>query len=440
MVLALAVLGTAAPALMDRDDLRRPAGLGVTLPAAPPEPPPVGRPGDASAGTVPVRCRAGPACVRWRLPPATDGAASPTLAADHLVVPTAAGLRGFRTTTGAEEWRTELGDPGAGAPTVAAVAGAERYVVVADAEGRLTALDSSDGTLRWQAPMEGLVEIRSAQAVAGGWLVAARARGTDGVTSFVAVVRLDADTGAIRWRHEAANALLSPAGAILQDVNGTLTGVATDGAEAWELVTDRPAASLSDVGALALVGTRDHALIVDVVSGSVLDEISGSPSQVRADEGAVVWPVAGGVGYRSADGVGWRADVPEAAGCCSGFLRDATSVTVLTGRGEMIRLSAVDGTLMDRRRAPPSLGAGDGRAWLYGRIALATIPGSGGVARLHDAVGGDHLADITAEAYALLAAERNRWIVLAPGYALTLSLDVTAGDAEGRPRGSALLR
>ena len=413
--------------------------LGVDLPPAPTgtAPPPAAV---ATGPEAPVRCRAPSACLRWRLPPVVSGSGSPVLAADHLVLPTATGLLGYRTATGEQVWRTDLGVADVPGPTVAPVVDAPGHLVVADRDERLAAVAAADGAVVWQQPVAGLGSVRAAQAVVDGWLVAVRVRGDDELTSFVAVLALDAASGTIRWQRQAANAALSPSGAVLQDVNGTLTGVAPDGSDAWALVTDRPAASLTPVGALLLVGARDDALVVDVASGDVLDEIVGPPSQVRADAAAVVWPIAGGVGYRSADGRGWRADVPGLAGCCSGFVRDATGVTVLTGRGEMVRFAADDGAIVDRHPAPVQFAAEDGRAWLYGGIALSPVPGSGGLARLHDTFGGDHLADITSEAYALLATDADTWIVLAPGFALTLDPTGGTSNAEGRPMGSALTR
>jgi outer membrane protein assembly factor BamB len=437
-VAAVAGLVTIGPRLDELRPSTRRADLGVVMPPAPdvPTPPRVTAP---PAPSVPVHCRSGTACLRWRLPPIVPGSGSPALAAGHLVMPTATGLLGYLTATGEQRWRTDLDVPNVAGPTVVAVAGASRYVVVADRRERLAAVDAADGTVRWQQMLPGLGAARAAHVGADGWLVATRFRGDDELTSFVAVLAVDDATGRPQWRREAANAALSPAGAVLQDVNGTLTGLAPDGTDAWELVTGTPSASLTPVGDLLLVGARDLALLVDTATGEVLEEIVGPPSQIRADAGAVVWPVAGGIGYRSA-GAGWRATVPEAAGCCSGFVVDTTTVTVLTGRGEMIRLAVDDGRLLDRRPAPSQFAAGDGRAWLYGDIALAAVPRSGGMARLHDTHSGDHLADITSEAYALLAADDDTAVVLAPGFALTLAPSGGAAHAEGRPVGSARAR
>lgn len=412
--------------------------LGVDLP---PQPTGTTRPrvAVATAPEAPVRCRTSHACLRWRLPPVDSESGSPVLADGHLVVPTDTGLLGYRTATGEPVWRSDLGGADVPGPTVVPVVDAPGHLVVAVRDERLAAVTAVDGAVVWRQAVAGLDGVRAAQAVGDGWLVAARVRGDDELTSFVAVFAVDASDGTIRWRRQAANAALSPAGAVLQDVNGTLTGLAADGSEAWTLVTDRPAASLTPLGALLLVGARDDALVVEVASGDVLDEIVGPPSQVRADADAVVWPIAGGVGYRAADGTGWRADVPGIAGCCSGFVRDAAGVTVLTGRGEMVRFAAADGAIVDRHPAPGQFAAADGRAWLYGGIALSPVPGSGGLARLHDTFGGDHLADITSEAYALLATGDDTWVVLAPGYALTLDPAATR-NGEGRPVGSARLR
>ncbi|MEX2504862.1 MAG: PQQ-binding-like beta-propeller repeat protein [Egicoccus sp.] len=428
-----------APRLTPAWSGANPGDLGVDVPPAPTRTAPP-TPSSTPVQATPLRCRSTTACLRWRLPPVVPGSGSPALADDHLVLPTATGLLGYLTATGEQVWRTDL-DVGDGAgPTVVPVAGAPGYVMAADRSDHLSAIRALDGAVAWQQDIAGLGGVRAAQAVADGWLVATRVRGGDGFTSFVAVLAVDATTGATRWQRQEANAAVSPAGAVLQNVNGVLTGLASDGTDAWTLVTERPAASLTPVGGLLLVGARDDALVVDVATGAVLDEIAGPPSRVRADTGAIVWPIAQGVGFRSGDGVGWQANVDELAGCCSGFVRDADSVTVLTGRGEMIRFDAADGDILDRRTAPRPFAAEDGRAWLYGGIALSAVPGSGGQARLHGTYGGDHLADITSEAYALLPTDDDTFVVLAPGFALTLDPPGSAANAAGRPVGSARAR
>ncbi|MBS3940406.1 MAG: PQQ-binding-like beta-propeller repeat protein, partial [Actinobacteria bacterium] len=189
-VAAVAGLVTIGPRLDELRPSTRRADLGVVMPPAPdvPTPPRVTAP---PAPSVPVHCRSGTACLRWRLPPIVPGSGSPALAAGHLVMPTATGLLGYLTATGEQRWRTDLDVPNVAGPTVVAVAGASRYVVVADRRERLAAVDAADGTVRWQQMLPGLGAARAAHVGADGWLVATRFRGDDELTSFVAVLAVD---------------------------------------------------------------------------------------------------------------------------------------------------------------------------------------------------------------------------------------------------------
>ncbi|MFA9444125.1 PQQ-binding-like beta-propeller repeat protein [Egicoccus sp. AB-alg6-2] len=398
----------------------RPPEMRVEVPPEPPPPAPT-PPSRADTPPVPVRCRTSVDCIRWRLPPTPAGAGSPAVTRNgHLVVVTADGLAGFEVHSGTLRWELAWGDGTRAADaSLAPVHGTDAVVVVVPE--RVLAVAAGTGEVLWDEAVEGARTARSARAVDDRWYLAVRVREGPAPTSFVAAVAVDGATGATRWREQDAHAVFSADGPVLQDTEGGLRGLdPADGSERWAVATGRPSARLIPLGSRLVVSSRDDGLVVDTHDGTILEHLDRPMSSLLVRDDVMVWGAADRVDYLDGGGRRWQRTIEDLDGCCSGFDLDAESVTVLTGGRELVRLARDTGAVESRTPLSGQL-ADHTTAWLQGRLLVVPVPGtSGGLAQIHDARTGAHVADVTAEATGLAHTDAGDWLVFAPGLGLTL--------------------
>lgn len=168
-------------------------------------------------------------------------------------------------------------------------------VYVADAEGRVQALNAEDGRTRWDVDLELPV---SGGPGAGDGLVLVG-------TSDAEVIALSADSGEERWRTRVTSEVLSVPAigngvVVVHTVDGKLFGLeATNGNERWRYEREVPVLTLRGTGS-------------PVISGGIVyvGMAGGKMIALRLDNGNLVWDV---------------------------------NVTVPSGRSELQRLADIDG-------------------------------------------------------------------------------------------------
>ncbi|MFA9432370.1 PQQ-binding-like beta-propeller repeat protein [Egicoccus sp. AB-alg2] len=444
VVVAAAVFGAAqVAASWPSADGFEAGELDVELPPPAPAPPgDVAPPTRADTPPAPVRCRSDIGCLRWRLP-ATPPGAGPAAVTDGGVLAALVpdGLSGFDVRSGSWRWGASLELQTAAPASVVPVEGADTLVLVG-AGNRLVAVDADTGEPRWEQGLAGAVGARAARAAGDTWYLAVRVR--EGLTSSVAVLAVDADTGERRWRRDGANAVLTAARPVLQDVDGTLRGLdPTDGEGVWERATERPGARLAPLGELVVVTASGHGLAVDAADGTLIEEVAHPLSSLFVRDDVLLWGTDTTVEYLDGGRRRWTTELPPGTGCCSGFAAAADTVTTLTGRGELLELDRDTGEVLGSGALPAPFTAARGSAWLHGPLVVVPVERAPrGLAQVHDAATGTHLADVTQDAYGLARTDAGSWVVLAPELALTLRPDeLTApGQASSRPLGSARTR
>ena len=192
---------------------------------------------------------------RWRGGPVQGGVMA---TGDRVVASTLAGATvGLDAATGEEVW-TRASAPGAQVHAAPAAVGPD--VVVADDRGTVVRLDRQSGAVRWTAEVGG--PVYAAPAVDGADVVVTTTRGR--------VARLDAATGAVVWAVDAdatvraTSAALTSGAVIVGFSDGTLRALdRPTGAERWRhassaAVSARPVA----FGAHVAVGSLDRRLAV----------------------------------------------------------------------------------------------------------------------------------------------------------------------------------
>jgi outer membrane protein assembly factor BamB len=147
-------------------------------------------------------------------------------------------------------------------------------VYVADAEGRVVALDRASGRARWSVDLD--LPVAGGPGAGEGLVLIG--------TSDADVVALDAGDGSERWRQRVSSEVLSvPAIAngvvVVHTIDGKLFGLeATTGNERWQYAREVPVLSLRGVASPVVVG---GVVYVGLAGGRLIT--------LRADNGGVLW-------------------------------------------------------------------------------------------------------------------------------------------------------
>jgi outer membrane protein assembly factor BamB len=201
-------------------------------------------------------------------------------------------------------------------------------VFVADAEGRVQALDATDGRTRWEVDLD--------LPVSGG------PGGGDGLvlvgTSDGEVLALGATDGETRWRTRVSSEVLSVPAiengvVVVHTVDGKLFGLeATNGNERWRYEREVPVLTLRGTGSPVISG---GAVFAGMAGGKLL--------ALRIDNGNLVWDVNVTV-------PGGRSELQRLADIDGDPLVFGGGVFVATYQGEVAAIEQRSGRLAWRRK------------------------------------------------------------------------------------------
>lgn len=235
--------------------------------------------------------------VRWQVPLRVEPNGAPAVSADRIVVGAKRSVKGgrlvcFHPRYGEEQWLYDVGSRLTAPPTVA-----EGVVYVGDWSGRVHAIGTLGGRVRWSRRIDAGAGGRSfatAGAVRDGTLYLGSQSGNTGL------VALDADSGSERWRVTTGAVTGGPVAAddlVVVRSHSTVRAFDTSGEQRWTVTVPEPdpqAIAVGDERVFIPAGSRLYAI----------DQDGAEAWRHQVDDGRVGTPTVAGDAVVFRDGEG----------------------------------------------------------------------------------------------------------------------------------------